>query len=294
MFLLIGSDSEIGAATYLHLKAQGNAVAATTRRPQFVATDRPLLDLTDLSSWEPPPGTSAACICAAIPRLAACAADPVGSAYINVHQTLALVERLTARGIYVLFLSSNQVFDGSVAHVPADMPLSPVSEYGRQKAEVEAALQSEWSTNVGILRLAKVVSPAMPLLHKWAQSLLAGKTIDAFRDVTIAPTPVELVSAAITALMEAKAAGIFQLTAALDIPYADIAHWLARRLEVSPSLINVLEAGEAGMPIGSAPRHTTLDSSALWKMFGIAAPASWHVLDRVMQKEPAWAACSTS
>jgi dTDP-4-dehydrorhamnose reductase len=43
---------------------------------------------------------------------------------INVARTIELVERLVARGIYVLFLSTNQVFDGSRAHVPAAAPLS--------------------------------------------------------------------------------------------------------------------------------------------------------------------------
>jgi len=168
MFLLVGGDSEIGAATYLHLKAAGRIAAATTRRRQLAGPDRPLLDLAaDLSSWAPAPETSAACIFAATARLADCAADPAGSATINVLQTLTLAERLTARNIYVLFLSSNQVFDGSVPHVRADAPTCPLSEYGRQKARAEAVLRERMlgGAPIGILRLAKVVSANMPLLH---------------------------------------------------------------------------------------------------------------------------------
>ena len=48
-----------------------------------------------------------------------------GSAHINVTQTLALIERLLAHGIYVLFLSTNQVFDGETPHVASEAPYAP-------------------------------------------------------------------------------------------------------------------------------------------------------------------------
>jgi dTDP-4-dehydrorhamnose reductase len=286
MFLLVGGDSEIGAATYLHMKASGKAASATTRRPQRAGRDRPLLDLAaDLGVWEPAPETSAACIFAATARLADCAADPAGSYHLNVLQTLALVERLTARNVYVLFLSTNQVFDGNTAHVRADTPASPVSEYGRQKARAEAALRERMLAGapIGILRLAKVVSLSMPLLHGWARALSAGEPIRAFHDMPMAPTPTALVSAAIAALLESRAPGVFQLTGPQDVSYADVAYWLARQIGADPALVSTLGAIEAGMPEGSAPRHTTLDSTALWDRFGIVAPEPWRVLDPIMR-----------
>jgi dTDP-4-dehydrorhamnose reductase len=286
MFLLVGGDSEIGAATFQHLKASGVAAAATTRRPERAGGDRPLLDLAaDLEAWEPPPQTSAACIFAAAARLAECASDPAGSAHINVLQTLTLVERLTARNIYVLFLSTNQVFDGSVAHVRADAPVSPVSEYGRQKARAEAALgeQLVGGAPIGILRLAKVVSANMPLLHGWVRALAAGEPIRAFHDMPMAPVPTELVTAAIGALLESRAAGVFQLTGPQDVTYADVARRLARELGADPALVGAVGAIEAGLPEGATPRHTTLDSSAMRDRFGIVAPGPWDVLDPIVR-----------
>jgi dTDP-4-dehydrorhamnose reductase len=285
MFLLVGGDSEIGAATYLHLKAAGKLAAATTRRPQLASPDRPLLDLAaDLSSWTPAPDTSAACIFAATARLADCAADPAGSTTINVLQTLILAERLAARNIYVLFLSSNQVFDGSVPHVRADAPTCPLSEYGRQKARAEAVLRERMlrGAPIGILRLAKVVSANMQLLHGWVRALSAGEPIRAFHDMPMAPVPAALVGAAIAALLESRAQGVFQLTGPQDVSYADVAHRLARQLGADPALVGVVRAIEAGMPEGSAPRHTTLDSSAMRDRFGIVAPGPWCLLDAVV------------
>src|SRR5207248_1849406 len=121
MLLVIGGESEIGAPTFAALRAQGLPAAATTRRRERIDAERPFLDISaPLAGWEPPARTTAACIFAATARLAACAADPAGSARINVTQTLALAERLIERDIALLFLSSNHVFDGRVPNVPAD------------------------------------------------------------------------------------------------------------------------------------------------------------------------------
>jgi dTDP-4-dehydrorhamnose reductase len=193
MFLIVGGDSEIGEAAFRALKAQGLPVAATTRRRDRVAPDRPFLDLaTPLGDWTPPPGTRAACLCAAVGRLAACASDPQGSAHINVVQTVALAEKLLAHGIAVLFLSTNQVFDGSTPHQRVDAPYSPVSEYGHQKARAELALRRHMAAGapVAILRIAKVMSETMPLIGGWVADLSAGKSICAFGDLAVAPTPV--------------------------------------------------------------------------------------------------------
>ena len=284
MFLIVGGDSEIGAAAYGAMKAQGKAVAATTRRSEHVAPGRPFLDLAaPLDDWAPPPGTQAVCLCAAIARLAACADDPEGSAHINVVQTLALVDKLRARGIAVLFLSTNQVFDGRTPHERAEAPHSPVSEYGRQKARAEAALlhQLEGGAPVAILRLAKVVSDTMPLIGGWVRDLTAAKPIRVFNDLALAPTPTDLVCTAIAALLQDRARGIFQLTGPRDVTYADIGRFLAAYLDAEPALVTQTSAREAGLPEGATPPNTTLDSSLLRLHYWLEVPDVWDVVERV-------------
>lgn len=286
MFLLVGGDSEVGAATHRYLSTRGQPAFATTRRPDRASRDHLLLDLSaPLDDWEPPTGTRAACIFAAIARLADCARDPAGSARINVTQTLALVDRLLARGIYVLFLSTNQVFDGLTPHTPADAPPSPVSEYGRQKARVEAALRAHVDNGapIAILRLAKVVSPDMALIRDWIDALSRGRPIRSFHDMMLAPTPTDLVVRAIAALLEDRAAGIFQLTGPRDISYADVGAHIARRLGADPALVTRVSAASAGMPDGATPPNTTLNSTLLRQRYGLVAPEALAVIDEVMK-----------
>jgi len=65
--LIVGGDSEIAAATAAHLRASGYGVAATTRRQDRIAADRPFLDLGGpVGDWPIPDGVGAACLCAAI------------------------------------------------------------------------------------------------------------------------------------------------------------------------------------------------------------------------------------
>ena len=197
---------------------------------------------------------------------------PSARARVNVSQTLALIEHLLELGIHVLFLSTNQVFDGTTPNVPAAAPHSPVSEYGRQKAQVEAALcrHIDRGAPVAILRLAKVVSPHMALINGWIEALSSGLPIQAFDDMRVAPTPIELVTGAIAALLQDRATGIFQLTGPRDVTYADIGHFLADRLNADPAQVTV-----AQRPLHPASKAQRLGTPRSIRSCYVNAMAFW-------------------
>jgi dTDP-4-dehydrorhamnose reductase len=283
MFLVVGANSEIGSAAARLIRARGGKLTTTTRRP-VTSPDQVQLDFSlPIESFAIPEGVRCACIFVAVARLAACEADPVGSALVNVGRTIALTELLVARGIYTLFLSTNQVFDGEFPDVAADAPMSPVSEYGRQKAEAERWLHARMARRapIGVLRLAKVVSPGMTLLSTWRQELMSGRPIRAFSDMTMAPTPVDLAAMSIVRMMEDRLPVIAQLTGPRDVAYAEIGRYLAKKHGVDPRLVEPVSALASGMARGSTPRHTTLDSSLLAERYGIRVPDAFEVIDRL-------------
>jgi dTDP-4-dehydrorhamnose reductase len=287
MWLVVGGESEIGAALHGHFRACQEPALATTRRRALAGVERPYLDMASpLDQWVPPPGVRSACIAAAVARLCACAADPAGSALINVDATLHLIDRLLARGIYVVYLSTNQVFDGSTPHVPPDTPANPISEYGKQKARTESELKvlMKQGAPLAILRLAKVISPQMPLLTRWVETLVTGRPIRAFHDMVIAPAPISTVTQAIAALMRGESRGVYQLTGPRDVSYADVGRYIAQRLRVNCGLVEAVSAQSAGMPIGATPRHTTLDGATLRAAHGIVVPDIWQVLRPVLSR----------
>jgi dTDP-4-dehydrorhamnose reductase len=135
---------------------------------------------------------------------------------------------------------------------------------------------------VGILRLAKIVSPGMPLLRQWQAALAAGQSIRPFHDMVMAPTPAGVAAAAIAALLADRATGIWQLTGSQDVSYAEIGGHIAQQIGADPALVQPIAAASAGMPEGSTPRHTTLDSGALQRLFAIAAPEPWPTIEAVL------------
>ena len=274
------------------MSTPGQNVVSTTRRPQLSGPDRLYLDLAaPAQSWELPSGLQSVCVTAAVARLAACAADPAGSAAVNVAGTIKLFEKLAASGIHAVFLSTNQVFDGDIPNVPADAATCPVSEYGRQKAQAEIALKGLIARGapIAVLRLAKVLGPDMPLLRNWMQALTRGEAVRAFYDMTMAPTPTELVVDAIAKIMRDRARGVFQLTGPVDASYVEIARHLAHRVGADPTLVQEVSAHSVGLPEGCTPRYTTLDSSFLREAYGLAVPDVWQVIETFMAR-PALAA----
>jgi dTDP-4-dehydrorhamnose reductase len=283
VFLIVGANSEIGSATVRLVEARGGTVWSTTRRPSGDPREIRLDFHEPIEHFSVPEGVDCACICVAVARLAACANEPRASAFVNITQTVALVDLLAAKGIYTLFLSTNQVFDGESPHVPVAAPVSPQSEYGRQKAETESLLHARMTEGapIGILRLAKVVSPGMQLLSNWKKQLSAGRAISAFSDMSMAPTPIGLAALAVGRMMQDRLPVTAQLSGPRDITYAEAGGFLAEQIGADPRLVEPVGARESGIPSGSTPRNTTLDSSYLASTYGLTVPGAFEVIARL-------------
>lgn len=269
MNLVVGGDSGIGRAL---LAADPHALA-TSRR------GGPLhLDLSDdPAQWQPPAGVEAAFLCAAVTAIAACERDPAGTRLLNVERTVALARRLEAAGAFVVFLSTNQVFDGSQPQRAGDSPVCPQSEYGRQKAAAERLL----GESVAVVRLTKVVAPDTPLFRDWAAALRAGERVRAFTDLVCAPLPLGFVARALLTIGAARAGGVWQLSGERDLSYAELARYLATQLGANAALVETASAADAGLPPSARPRHTTLDTSRWRAAFDRPIPSVWQALDTV-------------
>ena len=73
--------------------------------------------------------------CAAQSRTGPCQQDPILARRINVEATSLLAE--LAAEIPFLFMSSDQVFDGSKGWYVETDPVNPLNVYGETKAEAE-------------------------------------------------------------------------------------------------------------------------------------------------------------
>lgn len=275
--LIVGGDSLIGGHAVRLLTKAGLTVHATTRRTDgaFQSPNRPFVDLA-AQEWAALDGIRyrTAVLCAAVARLADCRRDPVGTAAVNVTGTMAFARQLAERGTRVLFLSTNQVFDGTAAPQQASAPPNPVTEYGRQKAAAEAGILT--LPGAAVLRLTKIVHPGMALFDGWVADLRAGRPIAPFGDFRFAPVEVGLVAETILRLCRlgsADMAGIWQLSAPADITYADAAGHIAERLGCDPVLVRPVFGAASGALGGDQPPPlSALDSSRIHDKLGLVPP----------------------
>ena len=165
MELIVGGESTIGAALSNFWTEKNIPFRASTRNTELLLNSRLFIDLSQPHTFSDISGYKSAVICAAITEMSVCENNPIETKSVNVSGTIELIKRLSSINTYVLFLSTNQVFDGKHPNRKPDASRNPISEYGRQKAEVEIFIGS--IPNAGVLRLSKVILPDLELLIKW-------------------------------------------------------------------------------------------------------------------------------
>jgi len=282
--LVIGADGGIGKELTAALRAKGRNPLATTRRSVPLSDEGPevlYLDLADdVGSWTPPAeAADVAFLCAAITTTDQCRQDPAGTRRVNVENTVLLADRLMRSGWFVIFFSTNLVFDGSTPKCAASAPVCPRTEYGRQKAEAEARLLALGSS-VAVLRLSKVLTPSFSLFSRWADELAQGRPVAPFNDMGMAPVPMDLLIQVLLDLADSPLGGIWQLSATDEMSYAQAALQLCRRAGSSEALVRPVSWRDVCPHLEHVPAHTTLDCSRLAHAFGLEPLSTQHALAR--------------
>jgi dTDP-4-dehydrorhamnose reductase len=300
-WLVVGADGAIGGEL---LRRSPPGAIGTTRRAGGSGL---FLDLAaDPASWRIPDRVAVGFLCAAVTSVDRCRQFPAETRVVNVERTLRLAGRLRNRGAHVVFLSTNQVFDGTKPRPPHDAPTNPQTEYGRQKAEVERKLLAAGGATV--VRFTKVVGPGMKLLHVWADALRRGEPVEPFADMVMSPVPLAFAAEALVRVGKRKPGGMVQVSGEIDVSYAEIARRLAEWRGWNPSptpprvgeglsplslagkgdgglgpfasrqLVRPVSFASSGLPPEMAPPHTTLDTTRLTAELGLTPPPVWDTI----------------
>lgn len=252
---IAGGDSRIGTEIADIAQKHGNEVFRSSRR---AGADWPM-DLSRPEGWRLPDGPGVAFLCASLCSIVACREDPAATARINIKGVLLLAERLATEGFRLCFLSSNQVFDGRRPFpLPYD-PVSPETEYGRQKAVVEERLLRHFPSSL-IVRLSKVVSADLPLFTSWKAALKRKQVIRPFSNLYLSPLSLADAADALHAAMTAGERGILHLSGRDQISYAEAGVILAGVLQTDKALIRPQPAPDT-MPVQERPPHVALGGS---------------------------------
>ena len=189
--LVVGADGAIGAAVAARLEVGGHTVIRTSRRgtPGTVPLDL----ATDPATWRLPKGVSTAVLCAAVTSTEACRLRPDEARRVNVDAPVALGRQLSSAGGRIVFLSTNMVFDGSLAVVPPDPvaaaviaaaarePLGLILQVSARAdvtyADVAARLAARWGFSPGFVQPRTVAESGTGLEHVPAHTTLDASAV---------------------------------------------------------------------------------------------------------------------
>ena len=177
-------------------------------------------------------------------------------------------------------MSTSAVFDGSKSFRKAEETLSPITEYGKQRADVESHL-SCFADSVTILRATKVVGSTVPLFREWSARLRANKSIHPFSDMTLAPIPLKYVVSVLKMIIDRRTNGMFQLSGDRDLSYKEVAFMEAEYLGLKTELIQPIMASQYDGYKEPVIKYTTLDMERLKNLFGIIPPKSEWILHQI-------------
>jgi dTDP-4-dehydrorhamnose reductase len=216
--LVIGASGQIGGALNERFGSSG-AVVGTCRSLAAQPTGR-VLDLAEVVS-RPVLAESlldevhpeVVVIAGAMTHVDGCEESGELAMRINRDAPAVVARAAHAAGARTVFISSEYVFDGnSGPYSEEDVP-HPLSVYGRSKLEGEAAVLAADSQAL-ILRTTVVYGPeeqGKNFAYRLASQLTSGKTLLAPQDQLSSPTYNRDLAGALAGLLEAGAAGIFNV-----------------------------------------------------------------------------------
>ena len=205
---------------------------------------------------------------AALARVADCHCDPSRAHWINVAASATLAELAAAIGARFVQVSTDLVFDGQRGGYREEDAPSPVSVYGKSKADAEAAVLK--MPRSAVARLSLLYGPSLngrpSFFDEQAAALRGGRPVTLFADEWRTPLDLPTAARALMALAKSDCTGVLHIGGPERLS----------RLEMGQRLAEALGADEAGLLAATRtqapapeprPRDTSLASSRWRSLF---------------------------
>ncbi|MGB5177899.1 MAG: dTDP-4-dehydrorhamnose reductase [Gammaproteobacteria bacterium] len=288
--LVTGVSGQLGSEVVERFRQLGHAV---------VAADRRMLDLLQ-------PGQAAAVIgaqqpdwvinCAAYTQVDKAESEPEQAFIINRDTPAQLARAVAAYGGRLLQLSTDFVFDGTQTRpYVEDDATNPLGVYGRSKLEGEQAVQRELPEAV-ILRTAWVYGVHG---HNFVKTMLrlaiAGKPLRVVSDQRGSPTWTSDIVAAIVALVDQQASGVFHFTAAGETSWHGFASAILEEaasagFTIKTNNVEPIATSEYPTP-ATRPAYSVLNTDKISACLPFTIPAWRDSLTNMLQEYATCADC---
>ncbi len=243
--LIVGAKGFIGSHFYHHFKADFPDLLGT----HYLAEEGFVnLDLANPELHLSVSGYRYALITGGMSHLLQCEENPDKSYQCNVEGPIKLGKELIKKGVIPIFFSTDYVFDGREEVYHPNSPLSPLNEYGRQKAELERQAVKFESLVVRLSKVYGLKKADGTLFDAFGNALKQGLPIRAASDQVFAPISIEDVVKGVESLMIKNARGIVNVAGPVYASRLEMARAAAVTMGLSEQVIEEIKLKDLNEP----------------------------------------------
>ncbi|MDD2751980.1 MAG: sugar nucleotide-binding protein [Candidatus Omnitrophica bacterium] len=288
-FLIFGASGFVGKPLWERVKEKKFPALGTTygeNSEEFLNFNLATDNLSQVlpGNFLAPEDQAVAIILAGIANGDFCFRNKDASYQINVKGTTNLISDLQQAGIKIVYISSGAVFDGVSGNYNEASAVSPIMEYGRQKALVEDFIGKNCSDFL-IVRLSKVVADTPGQKHifsQWQNDIITGKPINCFSGEYFSPTDAGDVANGILLLIEKQLRGIYHLAGPEVFTREELARKFFQLMNKSAQIV-VKNAQDFGL-LEKRPLKVDLNSSKFAKDAGMPFRPMQEVMSSFLTK----------
>jgi dTDP-4-dehydrorhamnose reductase len=227
-------------------------------------------DLVDLLAEEEPDLVVHA---AAVVDVDRCERDPAIAQQLHVHATDVMSRALADRGAWLIYISSDSVFDGSKEGPYDEADIArPGNVYARTKLEGEAAclrLDNGIVLRTNIFGWSRVERQSFA---EWiVKGLVDGATLRMFADVWFTPIHVTHLAEVIEEAWQARLHGLFHAAGRTVLTKYDFAILLGQVFGLGTGAVEAASVDDAGLR-ATRPKNMSLSSARLSSALGRPLP----------------------
>jgi dTDP-4-dehydrorhamnose reductase len=218
---------------------------------------------------------------AALARVSDCYTDPEKARRVNTVATSALAELSARRKARFVFVSTDLVFDGERgSYREQDLP-SPISVYGRSKADAEVAALA--APRGVVARVSLLYGPSLvgrpSFFDDQVAALRGGRPVSLFADEFRTPLDLATAAKALLELASSDYTGILHIGGPERMSRLEMGQRLAKYLGSSADVFLATRRDQSPAP-EPRPRDVSLDSSRWRKAFPMLP---WPTFDEALR-----------
>jgi len=286
--LITGSSGLLGLNLALEL-SKAHAVTGADRNPlsgrdAFEAVPVDLLEPGAVPALLDQVEPDAVIHCAAMANVDACESDPQMAARLNAELPGEIAAQAAKRGVRLVHISTDAVFDGQTGGYTEDDPTNPLGVYAQTKLDGERrvleAMPEAVVTRINIFGWSALGTRS--LAEFFYYRLAEGKPLKGFTDVYFCPILVNHIASVFAEILEQRLSGLYHLVSPKCLTKYGFGVEIAARFDFDPDAIEPVRVADFGLKAARSPR-LTLDTARLSAALGRPLPDVFAGLDRFYQ-----------